>query len=425
MAKVAVIGLGYVGLTTSVGLASLGHSVTGVDIDSNRVESLRTGKAPFFEHNLEDLLSAQLDSGALVFKSSFDSLPSDIEFVFLAVPTPALPDGQANLSFLNDALKSLMTSLGTNFTAVIKSTVPIGTCRTIQNSLSDQSITVVSNPEFLAEGNAVRDFLAPSRIVVGSTNPEIGRRVLDLYKGIDAPRMISSPESAEMIKHASNSFLAVKLSFVNELARFCEVTGADVDEVTQGVGLDPRIGPHFMRPGPGWGGSCFPKDTSELAFSSRKSGTPMATVEAAIESNQTAISHVLDILRGQLGGDLAGKKIAIWGIAFKAGTDDTRDSPALEVARRIMKEGASLTAFDPMAQVPIGLQITQAPSALEACRDSDALVILTEWPEFAEIKPEEAKNALQNPAAILDTRRILDQASWSKVFSSFKAVGGS
>jgi UDPglucose 6-dehydrogenase len=399
--------------------------VTGVDIDANRVESLRTGKAPFFEYNLEDLLSAQLDSGALVFKSSFESLPGDIEFVFLAVPTPALPDGQANLSFLNDALKSLMMSLGTNFTAVIKSTVPVGTCRTIQNSLSDQGIVVVSNPEFLAEGNAVRDFLAPSRIVVGSTNPEIGRRVLDLYKGIDSPRMISSPESAEMIKHASNSFLAVKLSFVNELARFCEVTGADVDEVAQGVGLDPRIGPHFMRPGPGWGGSCFPKDTSELAFSSRKSGTPMATVEAAIESNQTAISHVLDILRGQLGGDLAGKKIAIWGIAFKAGTDDTRDSPALEVARRIMKEGATVTAFDPMAQPPIGLKITQSPSALEACEDSNALVILTEWPEFAEIKPEEVKSALKDSAAVLDTRRILDHGNWSKVFSSFKAVGGS
>lgn len=425
MAKVAVIGLGYVGLTTSVGLASLGHSVTGIDIDANRVEALRTGKAPFFEYNLEDLLTAQLNAGALVFMSSFDSLPSDIEFVFLAVPTPALPDGQANLSFLNDALQSLMTSLGTNFTAVIKSTVPVGTCRTIQNSLSDQGIVVVSNPEFLAEGNAVRDFLAPSRIVVGSTNPEIGSQVLHLYKGIDAARMICSPESAEMIKHASNSFLAVKLSFVNELARFCEVTGADVDEVTQGVGLDPRIGPNFMRPGPGWGGSCFPKDTSELAFSSRKSGTPMATVEAAIASNQTAISHVIDVLRGQLGGDLAGKKIAIWGLAFKAGTDDVRDSPALEVARRILKEGASLTAFDPMAQAPTGLQITQAPSALEACRDSDALVILTEWPEFAEINPEEVKDALQNPAAILDTRRILDYGNWSKVFSSFKAVGGS
>jgi UDPglucose 6-dehydrogenase len=425
LAKVAVIGLGYVGLTTSVGLASLGHSVTGVDIDENRVEALRTGKAPFFEYNLEDLLSAQLDAGALVFKSSFDSLPRDIEFVFLAVPTPALPDGQANLSFLNDALKSLMTSLGTNFTAVIKSTVPVGTCRTIQNSLSDQGIVVVSNPEFLAEGNAVRDFLAPSRIVVGSTNPEIGSQVLDLYKGIDAPRMICSPESAEMIKHASNSFLAVKLSFVNELARFCEVTGADVDEVTQGVGLDPRIGPNFMRPGPGWGGSCFPKDTSELAFSSRKSGTPMATVEAAVVSNQTAISHVLDLLRGQLDGELAGKKIALWGIAFKAGTDDTRDSPSLEVARRIMKEGATVSAFDPMAKVPIGLQITQAPSALKACEDSNALVILTEWPEFTEIKPEEVKNALQNPAAILDTRRILDHGRWSKVFSNFKAVGGS
>ncbi len=424
MANIAVIGLGYVGLTTAVGLASLGHSVTGVDIDVDRVDSLRAGKPPFFENNLEELLARQLQAGALVFEPSFEALPRDIKFAFLAVPTPALPDGQANLSFLNDALKSLMTSLGTNFTAVIKSTVPVGTSRAIQNSISEKGVVVVSNPEFLTEGNAVRDFLAPSRIVVGSLDLEVGKQVLDLYNDIDAPKLVCSPESSEMIKHASNSFLALKLSFVNELARYCEVSGADVDEVTFGIGLDSRIGPNFMKPGPGWGGSCFPKDTSELAYSSRKSGTPMVTVEAAIESNQTAISSVLDVLRAQLGGDLRGKKIAIWGIAFKAGTDDTRDSPALAVAQRIIGEGAVVTSYDPMAKVPEGIDITQSGTALEACGDSQALVVLTEWTEFQNVSAQDVKNCLHGPQAILDTRRILDRKVWASTFSNFRAVGG-
>lgn len=424
MPKIAVIGLGYVGLTTAAGLASLGHTVTGVDIDVGRVESLRAGTPPFFEHKLDELLAEQIESESLSFESSFSTLTREIEFAFLAVPTPALPDGQADLSYLNAALASLVSTIGTKFKAIVKSTVPVGTCRKLQESLSGYDIHVVSNPEFLSEGNAVRDFLAPSRIVVGSTDDNVGQGVLDLYDGIDAPRLVCSPESAEMIKHASNSFLAVKLSFVNELARFCEVTGANVDDVTQGVGLDPRIGPNFMSPGPGWGGSCFPKDTSELASSSRRSGTPMTTVEAAVASNQTAIMHVLELLREQLGGDLKGKQIAVWGLAFKANTDDTRDSPALQVAQRIIDEGGTVLGFDPMAKIPGNLKVKQTSTAIEACSQSQALVVLTEWPEFSTINPEEVKSVLQAPAAILDTRRILDQSVWRDAFPNFKVVGG-
>lgn len=426
MPKLAVIGLGYVGLTTAAGLASLGHTVTGVDLDAGRVESLRSGSPPFFEHKLDELLAAHLDSGSLSFEPTFSALTSDIEFAFLAVPTPALPDGQADLSYLNAALASLVSALGTKFKAIVKSTVPVGTCRKLQESLSGTNIHVVSNPEFLSEGNAVQDFLAPSRIVVGSFDENVGKAVLDLYDGIAAPRLVCSTESAEMIKHASNSFLAVKLSFVNELARFCEVNGANVDDVTHGVGLDPRIGPNFMKPGPGWGGSCFPKDTSELASSSRRSGTPMTTVDAAISSNQIALTHVLELLREQLGGDLNGKQVAIWGLAFKANTDDTRDSPALQVAQKIIDEGATVLGFDPMAKISgnLKLKLKQSSTAIEACRGSHALVVLTEWPEFSAIDPEEVRSVLQAPAAILDTRRILDQGVWKEAFTNFRVVGG-
>ena len=398
--------------------------MTGVDIDAGRVEALRSGTTPFFEHKLDELLAAQIDSGSLSFESSFSILPSDIEFAFLAVPTPALPDGQADLSYLNAALASLVSAIGTKFKAIVKSTVPVGTCRKLQESLRGYDIHVVSNPEFLSEGNAVRDFLAPSRIVVGSSDENVGKAVLNLYDGIEAPRLVCSQESAEMIKHASNSFLAVKLSFVNELARFCEVNGANVDDVTHGVGLDPRIGPNFMKPGPGWGGSCFPKDSSELASSSRRSGTPMTTVDAAIASNQIAMAHVLDLLREQLGGDLNGKQVAIWGLAFKANTDDTRDSPALQVAQRIIDEGGTVLGFDPMAKISGNLKVKQASTALEACIESQALVVLTEWPEFSTINPREVQSVLQAPAAILDTRRILDQSVWRDFFPNFKVVGG-
>ena len=424
MSKIAVIGLGYVGLTTAAGLASLGNKVVGVDVDESRIAALRSGRLPFFEHNLEELLASQTKSGALTFESEFSALSRDLEFVFLAVPTPAQPDGQADLSYLNAALSSLVSVIGTKFKAIVKSTVPVGTCRNLQESLGEHHIQVVSNPEFFSEGNAVRDFLAPSRIVVGSADLETGKQVLDLYKGIDAPRIICSQESAEMIKHASNSFLAVKLSFVNELARFCEVNGANVDDVTHGVGLDPRIGPNFMKPGPGWGGSCFPKDTSELASSSRRSGTPMITVDAAIASNQIAIAHVLDLLREQVGGDLNGKQVAIWGLAFKANTDDTRDSPALQVAQGIIDEGGTVLGFDPMAKIPVNLRVKQTSTAIDACSQSQALVVLTEWPEFSTINPGEVRSVLQAPAAILDTRRILDQRVWKDAFPNFKVVGG-
>ena len=369
-------------------------------------------------------MASQTKSGALTFESEFSALSRDLEFVFLAVPTPAQPDGQADLSYLNAALSSLVSVIGTKFKAIVKSTVPVGTCRNLQESLGEHHIQVLSNPEFFSEGNAVRDFLAPSRIVVGSADLETGKQVLDLYKGIDAPRIICSQESAEMIKHASNSFLAVKLSFVNELARFCEVNGANVDDVTHGVGLDPRIGPNFMKPGPGWGGSCFPKDTSELASSSRRSGTPMITVDAAIASNQIAITHVLELLREQLGGDINGKQVAIWGLAFKANTDDTRDSPALQVAQRIIDEGGTVLGFDPMAKIPGNLKVKQTSTAIEACSQSQALVVLTEWPEFSTINPGEVRSVLQAPAAILDTRRILDQRVWKDAFPNFKVVGG-
>ncbi len=423
MSDIVVIGLGYVGLTSAVGFSSLGHSVIGIDTDRSRVELLESGEIHIYEPGLEELMRANLLAGRLRFSNSYDSIDDSKKLIFICVPTPSSNSGKADLSFVEAAIYTLTPKLSSGAIIVIKSTVPIGTSVKFDEKLQEIGIQIASNPEFFSEGTALFDFCNPSRLIVGAKSEDVAQQVMDVYKDIDSPRLICGLNSAETIKHASNSFLALKLSFVNELSALCDATGASISEVTGGMSLDPRIGDKFLRPGPGWGGSCFPKDTAELSYTANSLGSQMLTVEAAMTSNTRAKSRVADKIISELGSDVAGKKIAVWGLTFKANTDDTRDSPAVEIVRRLAMSGALVHGFDPMSQPEIHENYLNQPSALDTCVDASALVILTEWDEFRSVNPKQVMELMLNNPYILDTRRILDPRKWSEVFSRFRAIG--
>jgi UDPglucose 6-dehydrogenase len=305
----------------------------------------------------------------------------------------------------------------------MKSTVPIGTCRKLSAELRPYGINVASNPEFLSEGNALKDFFSPSRIVVGAEKKETAESVLGLYAGIQAPQLICDLSSAEAIKHASNALLSVRLSFVNELAAVCEKMGADISKVTEGMGLDPRIGNNFLNPGPGWGGSCFPKDTVELAQSASDVGARMLTVEAAILSNTATKRRVAAIAKELLGDNPKLKKVAIWGLAFKANTDDVRESPAVQIASTLSETGARIVAFDPVVKSVPSMEFFVATSPIDACVGADLLVVLTEWDEFKSIDPADVREVMRGNAAVYDARGILNRPSWKSNFPRYEEIG--
>lgn len=423
MTKVAVVGLGYVGITTSLGLASLGHSIIGIDINEDRVAKLKAGILPIYEPGLEELLKTEISSGNLQLDSDFELVDESTKFVFICVATPSGATGKADLSFVEEALRTLAPRLAHGTIVVMKSTMPVGSCRKFAEDLAPFSLRVASNPEFLSEGRALLDFQTPSRIVVGAEIEETALEVMELYAAIDAPRLLCSLTSAEAIKHASNSFLSIKLSYVNEVAELCELSGADIADVTLGMSLDSRIGDQFLKPGPGWGGSCFPKDTLELANTAQALGGRMPTLEAAIQSNSRTILRVTDVLRESLGGSLLGKRVGVWGLAFKANTDDTRESPALKVAESISQEGGIVLAFDPMASPGEGSSISVAESALEACAGADALVVLTEWKEFGLVEAASVKSVMNENPTVFDTRGVLPFEKWSTSFEKFHVIG--
>jgi UDPglucose 6-dehydrogenase len=425
MTKITILGQGYVGLTTGIGLASLGHNVTGIDLDESKIARLMSGKIPIYEPGLEALMKTVVDKGFLEFSRSLDGIDKSTDMVFICVATPTSESGEADLSYVESSLSQAIERLSAGSVVVMKSTVPIGTCNRLSALVKERNIEIASNPEFLSEGNALGEFQNPSRIIVGADSEETQKRVMNLYQSIDAPKMMCGLTSAETIKHASNSFLALKLSFVNELARLCEVAGADTSEVTYGMSLDSRIGDKFLKPGPGWGGSCFPKDTEELAFSSRKLGARMETVEAAISSNKRTKSRVVEALVAKVGGDISGKTVAVWGLAFKANTDDTRSSPAVEFIQALNDLGATVRAFDPVANSNGIENVVFCKSALEACEGVSVLAVLTEWDEFSKVDVNEVKLAMEDNPVVYDTRGILDRESWSKTFAGFSVLGKS
>ena len=422
MANVAVIGLGYVGLTTALGLAKIGHKVTGVETSASRLQTLITGSLPIYEPGLDKELVESLANSKLSLTDKLADAAKEADFFFICVSTPQSKTGEADLSFDFDAFSSVNQARKTNSIIVLKSTVPVGTGDLLSSNKGKEAPFYASNPEFLREGSALYDFMNPDRILVGADSHEVANRVMALYEAIDAPKIVTSVKSAELIKYAANGYLASRLSFVNDLAALCEQVGANVDDVVMGMGSDSRIGRNFLNPGPGWGGSCFPKDTRALVAVAKDNEVSLKIVEAAIEANDNAFDRVVTRLNRLLDGDLNGKVIAILGLAFKANTDDTRDSPALEVVNRLLGLGCEIRAFDPIASGPTVAGFTQTTSAVEAARGADALLVLTEWNEFKDIDPIAVAKAMKG-SVVLDTRRILNAESWKPSFSIFSVLG--
>jgi UDPglucose 6-dehydrogenase len=409
--KVAVVGTGYVGLTTGACFAHLGHQVTCADIDLSKVERLRRGEIPIYEPGLEALVVEGIASGRLTFTDDPVTAASEAGFVYLCVPTPQGDDGSADLSYLEAAARQIGPHLQAETIVVNKSTVPVGSANFVAQVIGRGDIQVVSNPEFLREGTAVHDFLNPDRVVIGADDQSAAIRIAGLYLGLPAPLMVTDPASAETIKYASNAFLAMKLSFVNAIANLCEVVGADVSDVVLGMGYDKRIGHDFLRPGPGWGGSCFPKDSRALRYMASEAGYEFGILDAVLEANEEQFGRVADKVVAMVGHDIAGVKVAAWGLAFKANTDDRRDSPSINVLRRLVAMGAEVTAFDPTVSGPIAelAELNIAADPVTACQGAEVLVVLTEWDDFKWVDLDEVKSAMSTPR-IVDGRNLLDRS---------------
>jgi UDPglucose 6-dehydrogenase len=420
--RVAVFGAGYVGLVTGACLADLGHEVVVRDIISERIEGLQRGELPIHEDGLADLL--ERNRKRLRFTTEVDDALEDADIVYVAVGTPPTLSGDADLTAVWTVVDEL-PRVDRRLVLAMKSTVPVGTGRTVRHRLDErglENVGYVSNPEFTAEGTAVRDFLDPDRIVIGAFDPADGDVVEQLHSGIDAPVIRSDVASAEMIKLAANAALVTRISFINEIANVCEATGADVLTVAQGVGLDHRLGPHFLRAGIGWGGSCFGKDVSALKQLAGNSGYHFQLLNAVIEVNELQKRRVIRKLERRL-GSLRGKKIALLGLAFKPGTDDMREAPSLVLAGRLEAEGAEISAWDPVADGKAHLNGVQiAGSALEALDGADAAVIVTEWPELRELDWAEAAARMRN-RLVVDGRNMLDPDALRRHGFEYEGIG--
>jgi UDPglucose 6-dehydrogenase len=407
--EVAVIGAGYVGLVTGAGLANLGHTVRVGESNPERVEMLRTGQVPIFEQGLPDLLSRAIERETLTFHSSNTAAIEGATLVFLCLPTPESEDGRADLSFIHAVIDELANEVGDETTFVIKSTVPPGTAASLRKRLADlgSAARLVSHPEFLREGKAVEDFLEPDRIVIGAYDEADAELVASLYRSIDTEVVVTDPTSSEMIKYANNAYLAARITFANALANVCEAVGADVLDVIRGIGLDHRIGPHFLQPGPGYGGSCFPKDTAALIAVAGDAGYDFQLLRAVIEADHEQRRRVAEKVRQAAGGGLHRRRIAMWGVAFKAGTDDVRESPALRIARLLQADGAEVVAYDPEAHSD---ELTMASDPIAAATDADVLLVATEWPEFATVDMARVASVMKGHR-VVDARNLLDSAA--------------
>lgn len=403
---IAIIGAGYVGLVTGAGLASLGHRVRLGEANADRVELLRRGGVPIYEQGLPDLISRATHRELLTFHSSNKEAAAGAGFVFLALPTPEGDDGRAELKYVHAVIDELANEVDENTVFVVKSTVPPGTVASLRKRLADRGspARIVSHPEFLREGKAVEDFLEPDRIVIGAWDEADARAVADLYRSLDVPVVITDPTSAEMIKYASNAYLATRLTFVNTLANVCEAVGADIIDVVEGLGRDHRIGSYFLQPGPGYGGSCFPKDTSALIAVAQDAGYDFELLRAVIEADEEQRRRVADKVRQAAGGGLHGRRVAMWGVAFKAGTDDVRESPAVRIAALLQADGAEVVAYDPEASTDV---LTMAEDPVAAVADADVLLIATEWPEFVTVDMSAVAGAMRGHR-VVDARNILD-----------------
>ena len=421
MSRIAVIGTGYVGLTTGACFAHIGHEVVCADIDAEKIARLNAGEVPILEPGLDELVAAGVAEGRLRFVVGAAEAVRDCEFAYLCVPTPQDAVGAADLSYIEAAAAEIAPLLPAGAIVVNKSTVPVGSTHVVERALKRQDIKVVSNPEFLREGSAVHDFLNPDRVVIGTDDRSSAVRVASLFLGLTAPVIVTDPASAETIKYAANSFLATKLSFINAMAAVCEAVGADINDVVLGMGTDPRIGADFLKPGPGWGGSCLPKDTQALVHIAEDAGYDFGLLKGVIAANVDQFERVVHRAAQMVGGSLDGIKVAAWGLTFKANTDDLRASPALEIISKLRGRGAVVRAFDPAIHRSVeGIPV--ADSAYTAVVDAELIVVLTEWDEFRSLDFEKLADLMATPR-IFDTRNILDQPALSKLGFEVEAIG--
>ena len=432
-ARIAVIGCGHVGLVMAAGLAALGHEVTGIDVNVELVERLNNGQVDIHEPELPEVVRRGLDDGRLAFTARYDEAIPRVEYIFLAVDTPQTLAGAADLRNIRAATRSIAANLNGMTPIIInKSTSPIGTGETIEEVLS-QAIEaqqrlprIVSNPEFLRQGTAVWDFFHPERIVVGSRSPEDARAVAGLYASLPGEVVITDLRTAEMIKYVANAFLATRVSFINEIARLCEQIGTNIDTVVEGISHDPRIGSHFFRPGIGYGGSCLPKDVAALRYIGETMGVATPILSAVQEINTVAKTSAVRRLRARL-GPLEGRTIGVWGLTFKGGTEDTRDSPAMEVVGLLRNEGALVHAYDPAVagdhgRVPVAFRPVLFDDPVEAARGADALAILTDWPQFREIDLAAVRDAMAG-RVLFDGRNMLDRETVEQLGFAYLGVG--
>ena len=424
MSKLVVMGAGYVGLSSAACFSHLGHDVCCVDINAARINAILAGEMPIIEDGLSALVDAGIKNGSLRFTADLAEAADSAEMVFLCVPTPQGADGSADLSFVQAAARSLAELLQPGAVVVNKSTVPVGSTKIVEQELQRPDVFVVSNPEFLREGTAIYDFLHPDRIVVGADDREIGERVCALYAGIEAPMLITDPASAETIKYAANAFLATKISYINAVAAICEGVGADIHDVVLGLGFDKRIGDAFLKPGPGWGGSCLPKDTSALIKIGEQVGYDFDLLRGVIVVNEQQYERVVQKIVNAAGGIIKGKTIGVWGLTFKANTGDLRDSPALRIVGKLNEAGAMIRAFDPAVDA---LQsnldgIELFPTPLAAAEGAEVLVVLTEWEVFKGVSPIDVKSLMKSHN-VVDARNVLEKDAWQQAGFGYQGIG--
>ncbi|MBN1371938.1 MAG: UDP-glucose/GDP-mannose dehydrogenase family protein [Anaerolineaceae bacterium] len=430
MSKICVIGTGYVGLVTGACFADLGNSVVCLDVDPNRINKLLEGIMPIYEPGLEEVVTQNVKAGRLVFTTDYPSALQDAEFAFIAVGTPSGVDGEADLQFVRSAAESIADLVDHPIIVVNKSTVPVGTGDWVADIITRRragrplEFSVVSNPEFLREGSAINDFMYPDRVVLGSLNIQAAQKVAQIYLSLRGPVMITDLRTAEMIKYASNAFLATRISFINEIANICEELGADVREVSRGMGLDKRIGPAFLDAGLGWGGSCFPKDVKALAHMAVLHGTQPQLLQAVMEINRNQRRRAVLKLRRAL-GSLDQKVIAVMGLSFKPNTDDIREAPALEIIHLLENEGAVIQAYDPQAMDAARETLPRVrlfDTPYQAAEGADALILATEWNEFKQLDFERVRALMRQPV-IMDARNLWDPDRMRSLGFRYFSVG--
>lgn len=432
--KLSIIGTGYVGLVTGTCFAEMGHDVTCIDIDAAKVERMKKGECPIYEPGLEALMQSNFEEGRLHFSNNYESV-TKAEAVFLAVGTPSSDDGQADLKYVFTACDSIAPFLQDNAVVVVKSTVPVGTGNKVREHLKTKTkkpFFVVNNPEFLKEGSAVEDFMKPERIIIGAQEDQAAETIEELYEPFNRQikRTIRmSNISAEMTKYAANCFLATKISFMNEVARLCDITGADVEEVRHGISTDSRIGSQFLYPGPGYGGSCFPKDVKALVFTAKEHGINFKIVEAVEEVNKEQKKYIVTKVLKHFNNDLKGKTFVLWGTAFKANTDDIRETPAIDTAVELHKAGAKVRFHDPQAadhfeqlMVRMEVPVDQFENKYDALNGADGLIVLTEWKQYRAPDFDEIKSRLKSPV-IFDGRNLYSTKKVLEQGFSYYAIG--